>query len=129
MAQATIILTGHAARAKAAEWCWGADPNTAVSFISPDKRTLEQNAMMWACLTEIAEAMPWDDQWLPPDDWKQLFLADMAKGARMVKALDGRGYVNLNTSSSNLRVREFGELLDAIHKFAAAHGIALQAPR
>jgi hypothetical protein len=125
MAQATIRLVNDAARRRAADWCWGADLNTGVTFASPDKRTLEQNAAMWAALTDISVAMPWHGQHLPPDDWKLLFLADMDRGARMVPALDGRGFVNLNTSSSALRVREFGALLDAIHKFAAEQGIPL----
>jgi hypothetical protein len=128
MAQATVRLTNDYARRKAAEWCWGADLNTAVTFVTPDKRTLEQNAFMWAMLTEIAAQMPWHGQHLTPDDWKLLFLADMDRGARMVPALDGRGFINLNTSSSALRVREFNTLLDSIQKFAAEHGVMLGPP-
>ena len=113
------------ARRKAADcWCWG-PTYTAVTFSAPDKRSLEQNAFMWAMLTEIAEQQLWHGQHLAPDDWKLLFLADMDRGARMVPALDGRGFVNLNTSSSALRVREFNTLLDAIQKFAAEHQIML----
>jgi hypothetical protein len=126
MAQATLRLTSRATRERAAQWCWGAEPGTAVTFATPDKRTLEQNALMWALLTEIAEQVPWHGQHLAPDDWKQLFLADMDRGIRMVPALDGRGFVNLNTSSSALRVREFAALLDAIHKFVADHGVAVR---
>lgn len=126
MAQATVRLTSPGSREKAAKWCWGAEPGTAVTFASPDKRTLEQNALMWALLTEISEQVPWHGQHLVPDDWKQLFLADMDRGARMVPALDGRGFVNLNTSSSALRVREFAELLDTIHKFVADHDVQVR---
>jgi len=123
MAQATIRLTTPEARQRAAQWCYGAEDGTAVNFVSPDKRTLEQNALLWARLTEIAAQVIWDGQLLPADDWKLLFLADMSRGARMVRALDGRGYVNLNTSSSSLRVREFAELLDAVQKFAEEQGV------
>jgi len=126
MAQALIRLVNDAARRRAADWCWGADLNTAVSFANPDKRTLEQNALMWALLTEIAEQVLWHGQHLAPDDWKLLFLADMDRGARMVPSLDGRGWVNLNTSSSALRVREFAALLDAIHQFAAENGVVFR---
>ena len=126
MAQATIRLSTPATREKAARWCWGAEPGTAVSFTSPDKRTLEQNALMWALLTEISEQVVWHGQHLVPDDWKLLFLANMDRGARMVPALDGRGFVNLNTSSSALRVREFASLLDDIYKFVAEQGVAVQ---
>jgi len=125
MAQAAIRLVNDVARRTAASWAWGSDLNTLVTFATPLKRTLQQNAAMWAALTEIAEQVPWHGQMLAPDDWKLLFLADMDRGARMVPALDGRGWVNLNTSSSALRVAEFAALLDAIHKFAAEHGVTL----
>jgi NinB protein len=125
MPQAIIRLVNPETRARAAAWCGTADDGTAVTFATPDKRTVEQNAAMWAMLTEIASQVRWHGQQLTPDDWKLLFLADMQRGARMVQALDGRGFVNLNTSSSALRRGEFAELLDAIHKFAAANGVFL----
>lgn len=126
MAQASIRLTSPASREKAATWARNAEPGTLVTFQSLDKRTAEQNAFMWVMLTQIAEQTPWHGQSLAPDDWKQLFLADMDRGARMVPALDGRGWVNLNTSSSALRVAEFNRLLDAIQKFAADQGVRLR---
>jgi len=107
MPQASVRLTDPEARRRAASWVYGADPGTVVTFATPDKRY---------------------GQWLSPDDWKLLFLADMDRGARMVPALDGRGWVNLNTSSSALRIAEFAALLDAIHKFAADHGVQLGRP-
>jgi hypothetical protein len=127
MAQATVRLVTEASRRQAAQWVWGAEVGTLVTFANPHKRTLAQNAHMWAALTDIAAAMPWHGQWLPADDWKLLFLADMGRGIRMVPALDGRGFVNLNVSSSALTSREFAVLLDGIHKFAEDHGIQLGA--
>ena len=123
MSQASIRLVSPKARHKAAAWAWSSDPDTLVTFTSPDKRTAAQNAAMWAALTDIAEQVEWDGQMLPPDDWKLLFLAEMHRGERMVKSLSGRGYINLNTSSSALRVGEFAELLEAIHKFSEAMGV------
>jgi hypothetical protein len=126
MPQAAIRLASPETREKASAWCWNADPGTLVTFATPDKRTAAQNAAMWAALTEIAEQVPWHGQHLPADDWKLLFLANMGRGMRMVPALDGRGFVNLNVSSSALRVGEFAELLDDIHRFAADVGVVLR---
>jgi hypothetical protein len=126
MPQAAIRLASPETREKAATWCWNADPGTLATFATPDKRTLAQNAAMWAMLTEIAEQVEWYGQRLPADDWKLLFLANMGRGLRMVPALDGRGFVNLNVSSSALRVREFAELIDDIHRFAADRGVVLR---
>ena len=128
MAQAAVRLNGRGDRERAAQWCWGAEPGTVVTFATPDKRTLEQNALMWSLLTEIAAQVPWHGQSLAPDDWKLLFLAGMDRGARMVPALDGRGFVNLNTSSSALRVREFARLLDDIQSFIEANGVEVRSP-
>ena len=128
MAQATVRLFSKAERERAAVWCWNAEPGTVVTFATPDKRTLDQNALMWALLTEIAGQVEWHGQRLAPDDWKQLFLAGMDRGVRMVPALDGRGFVNLNTSSSALRVREFASLLDDIHRFIAENDVVVGSP-
>jgi hypothetical protein len=125
MARAIVRLVNRAARATAAEWVWNADPDTVVTFAPATGRTLQQNAAMWAALTDVASQVDWHGQRLTTDDWKLLFLADLGRGTRMVPALDGRGYVNLNVSSSALSAKEFGELLDAIHRFADAHGVAL----
>jgi len=127
MAQATIRLVNDAARRTAVSWVWGSELGTGVTFASPHKRTLAQNAAMWAALTDIAEQVLWHGQRLAPDDWKLLFLADMQRGARMLPALDGRGFVNLNTSSSALTSRELAAMLDAIYKFAAENGVTFRA--
>jgi hypothetical protein len=128
MPHALIRLTDHTSRMRASSWCYGAADGTSVTFATPDRRTAAQNAAMWAALTDIAAAVLWHGQQLAADDWKMLFLADMQRGARMVQALDGRGWVNLNASSSALTVSEFAELLDAIRKFAVAHGVMLPPP-
>jgi hypothetical protein len=126
MPQAAIRLTNPTARHKAAAWAWSSEDGTLVTFATPQKRTAAQNAAMWAALTDIAEQLDWHGQQLPPDDWKLLFLADMDRGSRIVPALDGRGWVNLNTSSSALTVSEFARLLDAIHRFAADHHVTFR---
>jgi len=124
MAQAAIRLITDQARRTAVSWVWGSEAGTLVTFATPQKRTAEQNALMWALLTEVAAQVPWHGQALTPDDWKLLFLANMDRGARMVPALDGRGFVNLNTSSSALKVAEFADLLDEIRKFGIERGVA-----
>jgi NinB protein len=125
--QAAIRLVNDRTRHTAAAWAWSSEPGTLVTFATPHKRTLSQNAAMWAALTEIAEQVSWHGQQLSPDDWKLLFLADMDRGQRMVPALDGRGWVNLNTSSSALTVSEFAALLDAIYRFAAENSVTFRA--
>lgn len=128
MARAVIRLASERTRQTASDWAWNADEGTLVTFASPDQRTSVQNAAMWAMLTDIAEQVEWDGQWLTPDDWKLLFMAELPREARMVKMISGRGYLNMNTSSSALRVAEFARLLDIISSFAAESGVRFRVP-
>jgi hypothetical protein len=123
MPQAAIRLINDRARHTAASLAWDAAPGTLATFTIPDKRTAEQNALMWVLLTDIADQVSWHGQRLAPDDWKLLFLGELDRGARMVPAISGRGFVSLNTSSSALKVAEFARLLDAIYKFGAEHDV------
>jgi phosphosulfolactate synthase (CoM biosynthesis protein A) len=129
MAQAAIRLVNDTTRRNAATWCWGSETGTLVRFETPHKRTLEQNALMWAMLTEISEQHPHHGQQLSPDDWKELFMAELDRGGvpRMVPAISGRGFVNLDRSSSALKVPEFAQLLDNIQRFAAVNGVVFRA--
>jgi hypothetical protein len=42
---------------------------------------------------------------------------------RIVPNLDGSGFVNLGTRSSDLSVEEMSDLIELIHAFAAKRGI------
>lgn len=122
MSRATIILTGPDSRARAAAWCRNAPPNTRVEF-KEAKRTTDQNALMWASLTEVARQVPWHGLKLSADDWKLIFMASLNQEMRLVPNIDGTGFVNLGRSSSDLSKAEMGDLIDLIHAFGAKHGV------
>ncbi|KEZ78341.1 recombination protein NinB [Salinisphaera hydrothermalis] len=86
-----------------------------------DKRTLDQNAKLWACCSDIAEQVEWHGRYLKKEDWKQIFVAAL-KGQDAVPGING-GFVVLGGSSRNLRKREFIDLLDIIQAFGADHGV------
>ena len=52
-------------------------------------------------------------------------MAALNREMRIVPAIDGRGFVNLGTSTSALSKAEMVELQDLIEAFAAQHGVAL----
>lgn len=122
MSRATLILTGPESRARAAAWCRNAPMNTRVEF-KEAKRTTDQNALMWASLTEIARQVPWHGLKLSADDWKLIFMASLNQEMRLVPNIDGTGFVNLGRSSSDLSKEEMGGLIDLIHEFGARHGV------
>lgn len=85
------------------------------------KRSLEQNAAMWAMLGEIAKAVEWHGQMLTPEDWKNMFTAAL-KRYRVVPGIDG-GFAVVGMSTSAMTVAEMSELIDLIAAFASEHGV------
>jgi hypothetical protein len=125
MTRAVIVITDKASRAKAVHWATIAPAGTRVEF-KESKRTLPQNARMWAMLTDVAQQVPWHGIRLAPDDWKLMFLDALKREIRMVPNLDGNGFVNLGRSSSDLSKSEMGDLMELIAAFGAKHGVKFQ---
>lgn len=119
----TLILNGTAARERAKRWIDRAPHNTAVSF-KASKRSLPQNALMWARLTEVSQQIEWHGTKLTPDDWKDVFTAAL-KRSRVVPGLDG-GFVVLGQRTSDMTKDEMGQLLDLIDAFAAERGVIFE---
>lgn len=127
MSRALLILNGPSERQKASHWIGIAPPGTRVEFKKP-KRTLDQNAKMWAMLTEVAEQVPWHGLKLTPDDWKLIFLDALKREVRMVPNIDGNGFVSLGRSSSDLSKDEMGMLLELIMEFGARRDVVFSGP-
>lgn len=94
-------------------------------IVSEPARTLDQNAALWAALTEISEQVQWHGRWLTPDDWKVMFTASLRQ-QQIVPNLEGTGFVVLGLSTSKMTKREFGDLLDLIGAFCAERGVQLR---
>ena len=122
MSRAVVILDSPRNRQKAHVWIDKAPHNTRVEF-KLAKRSLPQNARMWAMLTDVASHITWHGQRLTPDDFKLIFLDALKREVRMVPAIDGRGFVNLGRSSSDLSKSEMGDLMELISAFGAEHGV------
>ena len=116
----TLIMNGTAARERAKRWIDAAPHNTAVTFRA-SKRSLPQNALMWARLTEIAQKLDWHGMRLSANDWKDIFTAAINR-SRVVPGLDG-GFVVLGQRTSDMTKDEMGQLLDMIEAFAAQRGV------
>ena len=94
--------------------------------IKAGKRSLPQNDRMWAMLTDIARQLPWHGKTLRPDDWKLIFLDALKREANNVPNIDGTGFVNINTSSSDLSKQEMTDLIELMFAFGANHGVKFQ---
>jgi len=124
MSRAVVVLNSRHERERVASWAAQAAPGTIVEF-RQSKRTLDQNARLWACLTEIARKVEWHGMKLTADDWKDIFTAALRKH-RFVPGLDENTVVPLGMRTSDMTKQEFSDLLELINAFAAERGIQFQ---
>lgn len=123
MSRAVVILNSRHEREKASRWCLTAPSGTRVEF-KEAKRSIPQNARMWAMLTDVAQQVQWHGQRLSADDWKVVFLAGLNQEMRIVPNLNGNGFVQLGRSSSDLSKQEMGDLMELIAALGAQQGVA-----
>lgn len=89
-------------------------------------RSVEQNARLWALLTDVSRQVEWYGQKLTPEEWKDVFTASL-KRHKVVPGIDG-GFVVLGMRTSKMSVREMGELMELIEAFGAQRGVRFTAP-
>lgn len=91
--------------------------------VEPPKRTLEQNALLHALLTEVAATRTWAGQRWDIEDWKRLLTAAWLRARKespvMVPAIDGSGFDVLYRRTSQLTKAECSELVEYIHAWMA----------
>lgn len=122
MSRALLTLWTQADRAKAARWVASAPQGTRLEFKAA-RRSLPQNDRLWALLTDVADQLRWHGLRLSPSDWKLIFMDALKRELRMVPNIDGTGFVNVGTSSSDLSKAEMSDLMELISAFGAKHGV------
>lgn len=127
MGRALFTINSNADRERAAAWAWKAPWGARVEF-KEVKRSLDQNAKFWACLTDVATQVRWHGLKLSTDDWKLIFLDALKREVRMVPNLDGNGFVSLGRSSSDLSKDEMTDLIELILAFGAGQGVVFHEP-
>lgn len=90
--------------------------------IQEKTRSLEQNALLWALLTDISSQVTWYGRKLSPEDWKCVFTAAWSK-AGVVPNLEKNGFVVLGQSTSRMSKTEFSELIEIINAFAVEQDV------
>lgn len=94
--------------------------------VKQETRTLAQNALLWATLTDISKQVDWYGRKLTPEEWKHVFTASLAK-QDVVPGLDG-GFVVLGKSTSKMTKAEMSELQELMQAFGAQQGVKFTAP-
>jgi hypothetical protein len=96
--------------------------NPLVVCIQEMTRTLEQNARMWATLTDISKQVNWHGLMLTSEEWKHVFTATL-KGQKTVPNLDGTGFIVLGQSTRRMSKKELSNLLELAYAFGAEKGV------
>jgi hypothetical protein len=91
-------------------------------------RSLDQNAALWAVLTDISNQVVWHGQKLSPEDWKHILTAGLKREQRMAPGISG-GWVVLGLSTSKMTKSEFSDLLELAHAFGAEQGVRFELPQ
>ena len=96
--------------------------------VKKQTRSLEQNARMWAMLTDISQQVEWYGKRLTTEDWKHVFTSSLRK-LDVVPNLDGTGFVALGMSTSAMTVREMTDLIELMFAFGADKGVRWSDPK
>jgi len=124
MPDLTITLRCAATRRRAHEAVKDC-PDGWEAVFRPPRRSLDQNARMWAMLGEISAQVDWHGQKLTPENWKDVFTAAL-KRQEVVPGLEG-GFVVLGTSTRRMSKAEMGDLMELMAAFAAQRGVVFRA--
>lgn len=128
-----VTLANDRIRERAIGYIRAAKPNSRVEFKGP-KRSNDQNAAMWAMLSDLAEQLRWHGQQLSAEDYKLVMVDALHREhrdqLRLVPNTDNTGFVNISkTSSSDLTHEEMSDLLTIIRAFGDQHQVEWSEPK
>lgn len=121
MSGQTIILRGPSQRALAKQLIDRA-PENAVVNVKEAKRSKDQNAKMWAMLSDVSRAKP-EGRAMTTEVWKCMFMQACGHECQFLDGLDGMPFPT-GYSSSNMRVGEMNQMIEFIYAYGAQHGIS-----
>jgi hypothetical protein len=121
MTRATVVIRSAPDRAKVCRWAQNVEPGTVIEFRKA-RRSTDQNALLWAMLTDVARQVDWYGQKLTAEDWKDVFTASLRK-SRVIPGIEAGSFVVLGMRTSDMTKDEFSNLIELIHAFAAERGV------
>jgi hypothetical protein len=95
--------------------------NKLVLTIEEQKRSTEQNALLWSVLTDLSKQVVWHGEKLTKEEYKDLLTAGLKK-QRAIPGMDG-GFVVLGTSTSKMTKQEMTDLITLAHAFGDMRGV------
>jgi hypothetical protein len=127
MSRALIQIHGDRDRERAMDWVHRAPLETVIEFRRA-RRSTDQNAKLWAALTEIAEQKTLHGNRYKPDQWKVIFMQALGREMSILPTLDGDTWFPLGYASSKMTKEEMSELLEFIAAWGAENGVKFNEP-
>ena len=127
MSRAALILATPAVRERAIRWIANAPERTRVEFNGP-QRTSDQNAKMWAMLTDVAQQKEHAGRKYSANMWKVIFLHALGQEMQFVPALGGKTFLPIGISSSKLSKSEMSDLIELMMAWGAENSIVWSDP-
>jgi hypothetical protein len=89
--------------------------------IKREKRSLDQNALLWSCLTDLSKQVEWYGNKLTKEEFKDLLTAGLKK-QKAIPGIDG-GFVMVGSSTSGMTKEEMSDLITLAHAFGDERGV------
>lgn len=128
MGRALLVMDSPHNRRKAVEWIGKAPVGTRVEF-KASKRTLPQNDLLWALLTEVSQQLELGGKKYDPSQWKAIFLHAFGREVSFLPSLDQKTFLPIELSSSDLSKDEMTDFIEFIFKESAERGVIFKDPR
>jgi hypothetical protein len=116
----TVIIDSRYRREQAHKLI-DAAPVGAVMTVSPPKRTVDQNAKLWAAISDVSRAMP-QGRKHPPETWKALFCHAAGYEVQFEMGLNGKPFP-VGYRTSRMTKAEMSDLLEFVLQWGAENGV------
>ena len=120
MAQ-TFILDGLRARSEVSRVLALAPHGSTVKIDAP-KRTMDQNAKLWAVLSDVSRAKP-EGRCATPEVWKTLFMHACGHAVQFEMGLNGQPFPT-GFRSSAMSKAQMADLITFILQWGDEHGVS-----
>lgn len=96
-------------------------PERYVMEVREPRRTDDQNAKMWAMISDVSRAKP-EGRRHTPDDWKAIFMHACGHEVQFEQGIDGRPFPT-GFRSSRLSKQQMSDLIECIYEYGSRHGV------
>jgi hypothetical protein len=122
MSRYAFTLNTSADRARVMQVITAAPAGARVE-VKAAKRSLEQNAKLWAALSDVALQKEHCGRKYTPNQWKVLFMHAAGREVQFIPSLDQSTFIPWGNSSSDLSKEEMSNLLEFIIAWGTQNGV------